>query len=96
MTLSQFLDRAIMGNLTQVTVIHGKGTGAVRKAVHTYLKRCKGVASFRPGPVRRGGGRRHHCGAQVRFPACRGESRRSRENYKGKRAKKACKFRGMP
>ena len=66
MTLSQFLDRAIMGNLTQVTVIHGKGTG----------------------PVRRGGGRRHHCGAQVRFPACRGESRRSRENYKGKRQKK--------
>ena len=36
-------------NLTQVTVIHGKGTGAVRKAVHTYLKRCKGVASFRLG-----------------------------------------------
>ena len=49
MTLSQFLDRAIMGNLTQVTVIHGKGTGAVRKAVHTYRKRCKGVASFRLG-----------------------------------------------
>ena len=49
MPLSQFLDRAIMGNLTQVTVIHGKGTGAVRKAVHTYLKRCKGVASFRLG-----------------------------------------------
>ena len=49
MILSQFLDRAIMGNLTQVTVIHGKGTGAVRKAVHTYLKRCKGVASFRLG-----------------------------------------------
>lgn len=49
MTLSQFLDRAIMGNLTQVTVIHGKGTGAVRKAVHAYLKRCKGVASFRLG-----------------------------------------------
>ena len=49
MTLSQFLDRAIMGNLTQVTVIHGKGTGAVRKAVHTYLKRCKGEASFRLG-----------------------------------------------
>ena len=49
MTLSQFLDRAIMGNLTQVTVIHGKGTGAVRKAVHTYLKRRKGVPSFRLG-----------------------------------------------
>ncbi len=49
MVLSQFIDRAIVGNLTQVTVIHGKGTGAVRKAVHAYLKRCKGVASFRLG-----------------------------------------------
>ena len=49
MTLAQFLDRAMVSNLTQVTVIHGKGTGAVRKAVHAYLKRCKGVASFRLG-----------------------------------------------
>ncbi|MGM9578831.1 MAG: endonuclease MutS2 [Evtepia sp.] len=49
LVLSQFIDRAIVGNLTQVTVIHGKGTGAVRKAVHAYLKRCKGVASFRLG-----------------------------------------------
>lgn len=49
LTLAQFLDRAIVSNLTQVTVIHGKGTGAVRKAVHNYLKRCKGVASFRLG-----------------------------------------------
>ena len=47
--LAQFLDRAMVSNLTQVTVIHGKGTGAVRKAVHAYLKRCKGVASFRLG-----------------------------------------------
>ena len=46
LTLAQFLDRAMVSNLTQVTVIHGKGTGAVRKAVHAYLKRCKGVASF--------------------------------------------------
>ena len=49
MVLAQFIDRAIMGNLTQVTVIHGKGTGAVRQAVHAYLKRCKGVDSFRLG-----------------------------------------------
>ena len=49
LTLAQFLDRAMVSNLTQVTVIHGKGTGAVRKAVHAYLKRCKGVASFRLG-----------------------------------------------
>ena len=49
LTLSQFIDRAMVSNLTQVTVIHGKGTGAVRKTVHNYLKRCKGVASFRLG-----------------------------------------------
>ena len=49
MVLAQFLDRAVVGNLTQVTVIHGKGTGAVRKAVHAYLKRCKAVQSFRLG-----------------------------------------------
>ena len=49
LTLAQFLDRAMVSNLTQVTVIHGKGTGAVRKAVHAYLKRCKEVASFRLG-----------------------------------------------
>ena len=49
MVLAQFLDRAVLGNLTQVTVIHGKGTGAVRKAVHAYLKRCKAVQSFRLG-----------------------------------------------
>ena len=47
--LAQFLDRAMLANLTQITVIHGKGTGAVRKAVHAYLKRCKSVASFRLG-----------------------------------------------
>ncbi|MCF0123970.1 MAG: endonuclease MutS2 [Ruminiclostridium sp.] len=49
LVLSQFIDRAIMANLTQVTVIHGKGTGAVRNAVHAYLKRCKGIAGFRLG-----------------------------------------------
>ena len=47
--VDNFLSRAIMAGLPSVTVIHGKGTGAVRKAVHTYLKRCKGVASFRLG-----------------------------------------------
>jgi len=49
LALSQFINRAIVGNLNQVTVIHGKGTGAVRAACHAYLKRCKGVKSFRLG-----------------------------------------------
>ena len=49
LTRQKLIDRAIVGNLTQVTVIHGKGTGAVRAACHSYLKRCKGVKSFRLG-----------------------------------------------
>ena len=47
--VENYLDSAVMAKLGTVTIIHGKGTGAVRKAVHTYLKRCKGVASFRLG-----------------------------------------------
>ena len=38
-----------MGRLETVTVIHGKGTGAVRKAVRDHLKRSRYVKSFRPG-----------------------------------------------
>ena len=49
LTLDQFMDTAMWASSSQVTIIHGKGTGAVRKAVHAYLKRCKGVASFRLG-----------------------------------------------
>ena len=47
--LDLFLDNAVMGKLTQVTVIHGKGTGAVRRAVRDHLKRSRYVRSFRPG-----------------------------------------------
>ena len=44
-----FLDTAMLGKLNSVTIIHGKGTGAVRKAIREYLKRSKYVKSFRPG-----------------------------------------------
>jgi len=47
--LDLFLDNAMLGRLTAVTVIHGKGTGAVRKAVHQRLKGTRNVASFRLG-----------------------------------------------
>ena len=47
--LDLFLDNAVMGKLTQVTVIHGKGTGAVRRAVREHLKRSRYVKGFRPG-----------------------------------------------
>ncbi len=38
-----------MGHLETVTIIHGKGTGALRKAVHEILRRNKNVKSFRLG-----------------------------------------------
>lgn len=47
--MDQYLDQALLGNLTQVTIIHGFGTGAVRKAVQDYLKNCSFVKSYRYG-----------------------------------------------
>ncbi|MDR2599406.1 MAG: endonuclease MutS2 [Oscillospiraceae bacterium] len=47
--LEQYLDNAKMSKLPSVTIIHGKGTGVLRKAVHKYLKDEKGVKSFRLG-----------------------------------------------
>ena len=47
--LSQFLDSAVMAHLAGVSVIHGKGTGALRAAVHQYLKTCKYVKRYRLG-----------------------------------------------
>ena len=44
-----FLSSAVMGHLENVTIIHGKGTGALRKAVHDILRRNKNVKSFRLG-----------------------------------------------
>ncbi|HJA62560.1 MAG TPA: endonuclease MutS2 [Candidatus Intestinimonas stercoravium] len=49
LALDRFLDTAVMAKLTEVTIIHGKGTGAVRKAVREHLKRSRYVKSFRPG-----------------------------------------------
>ena len=47
--VENFLSAAVMGRLETVTIIHGKGTGALRKAVHDILRRNKAVKSFRLG-----------------------------------------------
>ena len=45
----QYIDSAVMSKLKSVTIIHGKGTGALRAAVQQMLKRNKAVKSFRLG-----------------------------------------------
>ena len=47
--LDSFIDRAVMSNISTVTIIHGKGTGLLRSAVHQRLKSHPSVKTFRLG-----------------------------------------------
>ena len=47
--LDSFIDQAVMSNISTITIIHGKGTGLLRKAVHQRLKTHPSVKSFRLG-----------------------------------------------
>ncbi|MCD8373561.1 MAG: Smr/MutS family protein, partial [Oscillospiraceae bacterium] len=47
--MERYLDAAMLAKVKTVTIIHGKGTGALRAAVHESLKRNKTVKSYRLG-----------------------------------------------
>ena len=47
--LDKYLDDAYLAHLPQVRVVHGRGTGALRAAVHKKLKKLKYVKEFRLG-----------------------------------------------
>lgn len=47
--LDKYLDDAYLAHLPSVRIVHGKGTGALRKAVQGHLKRCRYVKSYRLG-----------------------------------------------
>jgi DNA mismatch repair protein MutS2 len=53
--LDKYLDDATLAGLAQVTVIHGKGTGALRQVVREHLSRHPEVAAFRLGVESEGG-----------------------------------------
>ena len=53
--LGKFIDDSIMAGLSQVLIIHGKGTGALRKGVHEYLKHHRNVAGFNFADMSEGG-----------------------------------------
>ena len=53
--VGKFLDDAVMAGLSQVLVIHGKGTGALRKGVQAYLKGHRNVQSYAFADINEGG-----------------------------------------
>ncbi len=53
--LSKFLDDACLANLEEIKIIHGLGTGVLKKMVHDYLKRDHRVAEQRLGGYYEGG-----------------------------------------
>ncbi|MBQ9383372.1 MAG: Smr/MutS family protein, partial [Ruminiclostridium sp.] len=49
MEVDRFIDNCLLAGIETVTIIHGKGTGALRAAVHQFLKHHKNVKSYRLG-----------------------------------------------
>ena len=49
MALDRFIDEALLSGVGSITIIHGKGTGVLRKAVHAHLKSHKSIRTFRLG-----------------------------------------------
>ncbi|MBP3199730.1 MAG: Smr/MutS family protein, partial [Butyrivibrio sp.] len=47
--LEKYLDQALLTHVEQVTIIHGKGTGALKRGITEYLKKQSFVKEFRSG-----------------------------------------------
>ena len=47
--LDMFLDGAVRAGLNEVTIVHGKGTGVLRKAVQAHLRKHPNIRTFRTG-----------------------------------------------
>ena len=53
--VDKFISEAILSNISYITIIHGKGTGALRTALHQYLETHPQVETFREGTIEEGG-----------------------------------------
>lgn len=53
--VDKYIDQALLANYPKVTVIHGMGTGAVRKGVHQFLRKHSQVNTFEDAPANQGG-----------------------------------------
>ncbi|MFC2542098.1 MAG: Smr/MutS family protein, partial [Leptotrichia hofstadii] len=53
--LELYLDAASLANYPRVTIIHGRGTGAIQQGVHKVLRSHRSVASFEFAPMNTGG-----------------------------------------
>lgn len=49
MVMDQYIDNCVLSGVKTITIIHGKGTGVLRKAVQSHLKNNKAVRTFRLG-----------------------------------------------
>lgn len=53
--LERYLDRVLLAGRDRVEIVHGRGTGALRREVHAFLRAYPGVAGFGPAPEDQGG-----------------------------------------
>jgi DNA mismatch repair protein MutS2 len=53
--LGAFLDKALLSNMEGAEIVHGRGTGALRREVHNFLRSFPGIAAFALAPEDQGG-----------------------------------------
>ena len=54
-SLDKYIDDAYLARLNKIRIIHGRGTGALKNAVTSFLRRNKHIASFSEAPFNEGG-----------------------------------------
>ena len=63
--IDKFLDDCALAHIQTARIVHGKGTGALRSGIHTFLRKHPHVATFRLGTFRRRRNGSNHCGSEI-------------------------------